>query len=136
MARLDSYGSYPSGMEEYLSAYGWHFSKKMCEWAVSRMYKMENKRRIGIEMMDKANLDALMSRYGLKLTRDKGYDAVYVANMCKADFYGKSIRDEASLAQYVYDTIEDADAYEGMVFTRFYADCVGSGTPINWEDML
>jgi len=136
MARLDSYGQYPSGMEEYLEAYGWHFSKKMCEWAVSRMFKTENKKRVYIDMIDKDSLDSIMKRYGLKLTHDSGYDAVYVVNMCKADFYGKSIRDEASLAQYVFDTIEDADAYEGMVFTRFYADCIGSGTPIIWEDMI
>ena len=43
MERLDSYSGYPSGMEEYLSAYGWHFSKKMCDWAVSKMYKTENR---------------------------------------------------------------------------------------------
>ena len=136
MARLDSYAGYPSGMEEYLTYYGWHFSKKMCEWAVSRMSKVESKRQVGIDMLTKESLDAIMKRHGLKLTGDKGYDAVYVANMCKADYYGKSIKDEASLAQFVYDTIEDADAYDGMVFTRFYADCVGSGTPIDWEDMI
>ena len=119
-----------------MEAYGWHFSKKMCEWAVSRMYKTENRRKVYIDMMDKDSLDVLMKKYGLKLLNDKGYDAVYVVNMCKADFYGKSVRDEMTLAQYVFDVIEDADAYEGMVFTRFYADCIGSGTPINWEDMI
>ena len=40
--RLDIYDIFPSGMTEYLSRYGWHFSKNMCEWAVSRM-KAENK---------------------------------------------------------------------------------------------
>ena len=117
-------------MEEYLTYYGWHFSKKMCEWAVGRMYKTENKRKVYIDMISKDALDTIIKRYGLKLTNDNGYDAVYVANMCKADYYGKSV------AQFVYDTIEDADAYDGMVFTRFYADCVGSGTPIDWEDMI
>ena len=29
MARLDSYGGYPEGMDKYLSFYGWHFSKKI-----------------------------------------------------------------------------------------------------------
>ena len=76
MARLDSYAGYPSGMEEYLTYYGWHFSKKMCEWAVSRMYKSENKRKVYIDMISKESLDAIMKRYGLKLTNDNGYDAV------------------------------------------------------------
>jgi hypothetical protein len=29
--RLDARDKFPSGMEEYLARYGWHFSKKMCE---------------------------------------------------------------------------------------------------------
>ena len=136
MARLDSYTSYPSGMEEYLSYYGWHFSKKMCDWAVSRMYKNEAGKKRYIDPITKEMLDTLLKRYGIKLQNDSGYDSVYVANMCKADYLGKSIKGEAELIQYIYDTIEDADAYEGMVFTRFYADCIGSGTAINWEDML
>ena len=122
-------------MKEYFSHYGWHFSKKMCEWAVSEMYKMENGRKVKIDMITMEGLNTLMRRYGVSLNA-KGYDAVYVANMCKADYLGRSIRDEASLVQYVVDTINDPDGYDGMVFTRFYADCVGSGTPISWEDML
>ena len=35
--RLDVYDYFPDGMTDYLSIYGWHFSKKMCEWAVSKI---------------------------------------------------------------------------------------------------
>lgn len=56
--------------------------------------------------------------------------------MCKADFWGKSIKDEASLAQYVKDTIDDVDQKDGFVFNRFYADCCHNGMPIPWEDLL
>lgn len=35
--RLDTYSRFPSGMREYLEAYGFHFSKKLYEWAVSKM---------------------------------------------------------------------------------------------------
>lgn len=136
MARLDSYTGYPEGMDEYLSYYGWHFSKKMCEWAVSRMYRLVNNRPIKIDPIKKEQLDEILKRYSVSLKNDNGYDAVYVANMCKADYLGRSIKDEGAMVQFIVDTIEDPDGYEGMVFTRFYADCVGSGTPINWEDML
>ena len=37
---------------------------------------------------------------------------------------------------FVKDYIDDPDGYEGLPFTRFYADCIGSGTPIMWSDML
>ena len=136
--RLDNYGAYPSGMKEYLSIYGWHFSKKMCDWAVSRMYKDE--KEIKTEQSNsnytRDKVDLLLKRYNLKLENNKGYDDVYIANMCKFDFLGSSIDNEMKLAQFIKDYIDDADAYEGMPFTRFYADCIGSGTPIMWEDML
>ena len=136
--RLDSYDTYSSGMREYLSTYGWHFSKKMCEWAISRMYKdgEENKPEQAIPNYTRERVDLLLKRFNLKLEKNKGYDDVYVANMCKFDFLGSSIDNEMKLAQFIKDYIDDADAYEGMPFTRFYADCIGSGTPIIWEDML
>lgn len=33
------YDEFPSGMKAYLSQYGWHFSKAMCDFAVSMMEK-------------------------------------------------------------------------------------------------
>lgn len=136
MARLDARNTFPSGMEEYLSYYGWHFSKKMFQWATSKMYKLENGRKKKIEPYSKDKVDDMLRQYGLVLTNNHGYDAAYVASMCLADYFGKSVKTEADLVQFVYDTLEDPDGYEGMVFTRFYADCIGSGTPISWEDML
>lgn len=35
--RLDVYEKLPSGMEKYLAEHGWNFSKKLCEYAVSKM---------------------------------------------------------------------------------------------------
>lgn len=136
--RLDSYDTYPSGMKNYLSIYGWHFSKKMCEWAVSRMYKNkeDNKPEQPNSNYTRDKVDILLKRYDLKLENNKGYDDVYIANMCKFDFLGSSIDNEMKLTQFIKDYIDDADAYEGMPFTRFYADCIGSGTPIMWEDMI
>ena len=40
--RLDCRDKFPSGMEEYLSFNSCHFNKKMCDWAVSKMYKIAN----------------------------------------------------------------------------------------------
>lgn len=132
--RLDDRQSFPSGMEEYLGYYGWHFSKKMCDWATHKMYKKVGSKKEYITPYTKEDLKSLFQVYGIK--EEVTYDAVYIANMCKADFFGSSISDEAHLVKYVVDVITDSDAYDGMPFTRFYADCIGSGTPINWEDML
>jgi len=130
-ARLDSRDTFPSGMEEYLAQNGWHFNKKMCEWAVSNMRrKSAAGKSEKISQYTKEGVTNLLSKNNISLENDCGYDAVYVANMCKADYLNSSIIDELHLAKYVKDTIDDFDAYDGMVFTRFYADCIGSGTPI------
>lgn len=137
MARLDSRDKYPSGMEDYLAFNGWHFNKKMCDWAVSKMYKINvAKRKEYISPYTKETVENLLKANNIKLDKDVGYDAVYVANMAKADFYGSSISDDAHLAKFIKDYLDDPDGYDGIVFTRFYADCIGSGTPIMWEDML
>lgn len=43
---------------------------------------------------------------------------------------------EQYLLQFVKDYLDDIDGYDGKALTRFYADCIGSGTPIMWEDMI
>lgn len=133
--RLDTRDSFPSGMEDYLSQYGWHFSKKMCEWAVSKMYKLAGKDKAYITPWTKEEVDSLLDKYNVKIDKI-GYDYVYAANMCKADYFGSSIADEGHVAMFVKDYIGDSDGYEEMPFTRFYADCIGKGCPISWEDMI
>jgi hypothetical protein len=56
--------------------------------------------------------------------------------MAKADFLGSSISDDVHLAKFIKDYCDDPDAPDGMPFTRYYADCIASGTPIIWSDML
>lgn len=136
--RLDTYDKMPPAMKNYLSLYGWHFSKKMCEWTVSKM-EVENKttkQKEKLVPIKKEEVEELLKKYGIKLEKDAGYDCVYVANMAKADYYKSSITDESRLALFLKDYIDDPDGYDGLPFTRFYADCIGKGEPIIWDDML
>ena len=119
-------------MQEYLEAYGWHFSKAMCEWAVSRM-RDRNGNRV---TCTKKDADELLARHGIVLKDAKGYDHVYVLAMAKADYWNSAIVEEARLALFVRDYMTDPDGYDEVAFTRFYADCIGKGEPIMWEDML
>lgn len=123
-------------MEEYLSFNAWHFNKKMCDWATSRMYKIQNGVKTQVQSLTKEQVDEILKKHNITLISPKGYDYVYVANMARADFMGSSIADEQHLAKYIKDYVEDPDAYDGMPFTRFYADCIGSGTPIPWSDLI
>ena len=131
--RLDIRDRFPAGAEEYLAANGWHFSKAMAEWATSMM-----KKRKGAgdnEPLTKEKVEALLKTYGVKIENAVGYDLVYVANMARADFFGSSIQDEQHLALFIKDYMDDPDGYEGQAFTRFYADTIGGGIPIPWEDL-
>lgn len=88
-----------------------------------------------IKPISKEELDGILEKHNIHLDNNVGYDAVYVANMARAD-HPRTIRTEQALAQFVKEYIDDPDGYEGLPFTRFYADCIGSGRPIFWEEML
>lgn len=128
----------PEDMENYLAFYGYHFNKKLCEFAVSRM--MRDDKTTGalkpITPMSMNELHALLEKHKVEIDSNAHYDALYVANMVKADFFGSSIEDDEHLIKYVEDVLCDPDAYEGMVFNRFVADCYGSGKAIFWDMML
>ena len=131
--RLDSYDTIPKAMRAYLSNYGWHFNKKLCEWAISMM---RDRNKAKLPLMDKEKVESLLKQHGVEITADKLYDAMYVLHMAKADFMGSSIVDEQHLAKYVGDYLNDPDGYDGIALTRFYADCIGKGIGIEWEDVL
>ncbi len=131
-----SYDEIPEGMKAYINNYGCHFNKKLCDEAVSRMYTEVNGRKQYITPYSKDTVEGILNSYDIKLKRGKMYDATYVANMCKADFLGKSVPTEEHLAKYVRDVIEDPDAEDGYVFNRFYADCMFMDNPIDWDEML
>lgn len=134
---LDMYDTRPEAMTNYLRYYGMHFNKKLVEFAVSKMYKNNALgKKDYIVPLTKQQVDDILAKAKVKLTEGELYDYVYVANMCKADFYGSSIKTDEQMALYIKDVICDADAYDGMVFNRWYADMCRQGIPIEWEDML
>lgn len=130
------YEEYPEAMLIYMRNYGPHFNRKLFEFAVSKMYKVVGGEEEKIKPFTKEDVSSMLSLQGIELKRNQLYDAAYVANMCKADFLGSSIKDEKHLALYVKDVIDDVDADDGIVFNRWYADMSYSGIAIDWEAML
>ena len=135
---LQEYDIIPREMRAYLRNNGRHFNKKACELAVKNMRKYNDttRRFERIEPLDKNAVDELLKNNGITLDDARGYDYVYVANMCKADFYGTAIEDERHMALYIKCVIDDADAVGGMIFNRWLADCDTKGISIDWEELL
>lgn len=139
MGRLNGMTTrYPSGLEEYLDTYGWHFSKKLCQWAVSKMRvrSAETGEPVPLEEVNKSDIEVMFRRYGIEPSDFIAYDAVYVYHMAVADYMNRSIVDEKHLVFFVRDYLDDIDGYEDKAMTRFYADCIGRGEMPPWEDVL
>lgn len=129
---LDNYSVKPEGLINYLKYNGPHFSKKLVEYATSLMTKNDKH----IKTINKDRVEAILSTYNIKLENNQLYDHVYVANMIIADFLGESIDDESHMAKHIKAIIDDTDGYDGIVFTRWYADMRAKGIPVDWEEML
>ena len=123
-------------MRVYLQNYGPHFSKKMYEFAVRQMRKSGSSEDGQIKPIAKDDFATFLEANGVSLKNDILYDGMYILAMCKADYAESSIEDDKHIALFVKDTIDDADAVDGQIFNRFYADCCLKGIPIDWEEML
>jgi len=130
------YDEIPDGMKRYINNYGCHFNKKLYEEAVSRMYKEVNDKKIAMKPHTKEHTEELLRNFGLRLENNKLYDATYVHSMCEADYLGKSVPDEAHMAMFIKDTVDDADAESGFIFNRWYADQMFMNKPIDWEEYV
>lgn len=131
---MDYYDILPSGMEAYLSHHGHHFSKPMLEWAVSMM-RDRNKGKV--QLPERNKLAEVLKLHGIELENTAGYyDPLYVWCMAKADYYGSSITDEAHLALYVRDYIDDPDGNPTRAFDEFMINCSAKGIDVPWNELI
>lgn len=120
-------------MEDYLEEYGYHFNKKLFEYAVSMMKDRNGQQ---LKPWDKDRVSEFLRNHGVTVRNNMGHDAAYVLNMALADYYGSSIMDETHLALFVKDFCNDVDGAPTKAFDHFYIDCVAKGVPIFWDEML
>lgn len=134
---LSSYNFIPQEMRAYLRNYGYSFSKRACEYAVSLMEKKDqNGKVITFTTYDKEKTEELLNKQGVKLENNIGYNHVYVVNMIMADRWGSSIEDDKHLARAVKDEIDDVDASPESIFRCWMTKHEDKGIPIPWEDII
>ena len=120
-------------MEEYLGEYGYHFNKRLFEFAVGMMKDRSGR---SLQPWDKETAEKFLQNYGIQLKNGKGHDAAYVLNMARADYFGSSLPDDARLALFVKDYMDDPDGSETRAFDEFYIKTVALGIPIFFDEML
>ena len=134
MERLDYYEILPAGLDAYLASHGHHFSKPMLEWAVSMMRDRKGNK---VSLTEKKDLDEILKAYGVEIERRDGYyDQLYAWCMGKSDYLGSSIPDDAHLALFVKDYIDDKDGNPTRAFDEFYINCIAKGIDIPWKDVI
>lgn len=125
--RIDKY------FRKYYRLYGPHFTKELCDFAVSKMEDDKGP----ITPITKEELENKLKAQKITLDYNKLYDAVYVANMCKADYLGSAVPNlDYNLCMYVKKTIDDPDGYDGQPFDRWLSDVEGLGIDIDWSDFV
>ena len=117
----------------YQRLYGPHFTKELCDFAISMMEDDKGP----ITPITKQQLEEKMKVQNITLEYNKLYDAVYVANMCKADYLGTAVpNNDYNLCMYVKKTIDDPDGYDGQPFNRWISDIEGMHVPVDWSEFV
>ena len=122
----------PEGFREYRRRHGCHFSRELCEFAVSRMTGDDGR---AIKALSKQEVETALRESKVEVRHMEGYDHVFAANMCLADYLGESVPDMEHLARYVKDVLDDPDGYEGIVLCRWIADVVAKRVDVPWEEV-
>lgn len=118
---------------QYQRLYGPHFTKELCDFAVSMMEDANGK----ITPITKQELEDKLKAQNITLEYNTLYDAVYVANMCKADYLGDAVpNNDYNLCMYVKKTIDDPDGYDGQPFNRWMSDVNGMHIIIDWSEFV
>ena len=136
---LDMYDEdIPEEMKRYLKHNGWHFNKKACDFAVSLMRKKNTAtgKIEKLEKLTKEQVDAMLTKFGITVDNNVGYDYVYVANLGKAKLLKSSIMDDQHLALYVKDIIDDETAGDGEIMREWDSRMTARGIPIEWDEIL
>lgn len=128
----------PPGMRSYLRAYGWAFNRKACDFAVSKMKRINaaTGKREAIEPLSKEQCEELLKKHSITLEHNEGHNFVYIMNMIRSDYWKSSIDDEAHMAKMTKDIIDDVDLPGGAVFRKWLGACDEKGTLIDWDELL
>lgn len=113
------------------------FSKRLAEWAISKM-KTEDTATGALKSIVPRTLDDVkdvLKEYNIAYPDEFCYTAWYLFNMAIAD-YPKTLKTDEQRAMFVDETLCDADGMPENVLDCFVAKMCNAEIPIFWEEYL
>ena len=117
--------------------YHGQFSKKLAEWAISKMKKKDfNTGELKvIQKQPLPEVETKLKEYGVELPEKSKYTAWYLWHMATAD-YPNALPTDEHRAYFVYETLCDPDGCPANVLDCFVTKMRNAGEPIYWEEMI
>lgn len=112
------------------------FSKRLAEWAISKMQTEDNNgvmKKITPRKLE--DVKQVLKENNIAYPEEFCYTAWYLFNMAVAD-YPKTLKTDAQRASFVDETICDPDGQPENVLDCFATKMQNAGIPIFWEEYL
>lgn len=121
----------------YEDMYHGLFSRKLAEWAVSRMEVKDTatKQMKPIVPTPIDRVQSILKENSVEMPEEFIYTAFYLYNMAVAD-YPKTLQTDELRARYVEETICDPDGMPENVLSCFETKMCNAEVPIYWEMFL
>ena len=113
------------------------FSKKLAEWAISKMKTKDPDTRQPRPVRKRSleDVQEVLRTNSINLPEEFVYTAWYLFMMAVAD-YPKTCKTDEDRAMFVEETLCDPDGYPENVLDCFTTKMRNAGEPIFWEQML
>lgn len=113
------------------------FSKRLAEWAISKMKKEDAATGMMKSITPRRLEDVkdVLEKNKVEMPEEFCYTAWYLFNMAIAD-YAESLKTDEQRAKFVEETIFDPDGCPENVLDCFCVKMRNAGKPIHWEEML
>jgi len=121
----------------YQDMYHGLFSRKLAEWAISRMEVKDTAtkqmKKLSARSLD--DVQEILKSNKVELPDEFIYTAWYLFNMAVAD-YQKTCKTDEQRSMFVEETLCDPDGMPENVLSCFVTKMCNAGVPIYWERML
>ena len=113
------------------------FSRKLAEWAISKMKKKDpvTKEMKSVKVPAVEEVEKILSDNKVELPEEFIYTAWYLYGMALAD-YAKALPTDEKRAEYIDETLCDPDGCPENVLDCFAVKMRNAGIPIYWERVM